>query len=197
MDSLELDVRSWYESRNVEIVPDGDQYSTDFSKCLKYLNNRIRQAHDVVDYNGRARAPSSKTGAFDVVVISGLGGRVDQAFSQFHYLYQASADIDLELGDIFLVSPTAISFLLQKGMNIIRTPVSTGHFTENVGIIPLGRPAVISTKGLEWDVKDWPTEFGTQMSTSNHIKEPVVKVETSERVLFTVELAQCRYGKLS
>lgn len=39
------------------------------------------------------------------------------------------------------------------------------------------------------DVTDWLTEFGGQMSTSNHIKNDIIEVETSEQVLFTVELA--------
>ena len=61
-------------------------------------------------------------------------------------------------------------------------------FAENVGIIPVLGPVVISTKGLEWDVKDWRTEVGGQISTSNHIKSDVVEIEASDPVLFTVEL---------
>ena len=78
-------------------------------------------------------------------------------------------------------------FLLKKGRNRIHAPVGWQKFTETVGIIPLGRPSVVSTRGLEWDVTEWPTEFGTQMSTSNHIKADVVEVESSETVLFTLE----------
>lgn len=67
--------------------------------------------------------------------------------------------------------------------------MSPDLLTENVGIIPLGRPSVITTRGLEWDVTEWTTEFGGQISTSNHIRSGVIEVETSERVVFTVELA--------
>ncbi len=63
-------------------------------------------------------------------------------------------------------------------------------FEENVGIIPVRGPAVISTKGLEWDVKNWRTEVGGQISTSNHVRSEVVEIEVSEAVLFTVELAK-------
>ncbi len=75
---------------------------------------------------------------------------------------------------------------------MIHTPLSEGLLTENVGIIPVGRPAVISTQGLEWDVTDWTTEIGGQVSTSNHIKRDVVVVHTTERVLFTVERVKDR-----
>lgn len=151
-------------------------------KCLKQIG--IRVEHILGD-----RSKLTQAAALDVVVLGGLGGRADQAFSQIHHLYLASEDISLDLGDIYLVTPKSIIFVLHKGMNTIRTPVSPGFLTENVGIIPTGRPSVISTKGLEWDVEDWATEFGTQISTSNHIKANIVRVKTSERVLFTVELA--------
>ncbi|KAL8979487.1 MAG: hypothetical protein Q9205_005191 [Flavoplaca limonia] len=72
------------------------------------------------------------------------------------------------------------------------TPLGPGLFAENVGIIPIARPSVITTKGLEWDVTDWYTEFGGQMSTSNHIKSDTIEIDTSERVLFTMELDQSR-----
>lgn len=122
------------------------------------------------------------------VIVGGIGGRFDQAFSQLHHLYTASKELMLPDGQIFLVNPQSICFLLEKGLNRITTPLGPGLFAENIGIIPIGRPSVISTKGLEWDVTDWHTEFGGQMSTSNHIKSEIIEVDTSERVLFTIEM---------
>lgn len=63
-------------------------------------------------------------------------------------------------------------------------------FEENIGIIPLSSPAKITTHGFEWDVENWHTEIGGQISTSNHIRADKVEVETSVPVLFTVELAE-------
>ena len=94
------------------------------------------------------------------------------------------------IGDLYLITAESIMFLLEKGKNTIHAPVGPKHFAENIGIIPIGRPSVITTHGLEWDVTDWSTEFGTQMSTSNHIRAETVEVETSERVLFTLEIAR-------
>lgn len=56
------------------------------------------------------------------------------------------------------------------------------------GIIPVGEPNVITTKGLVWDVSDWETSFGGRMSTSNLLKEETVNVMAKELVLFTVEI---------
>lgn len=46
----------------------------------------------------------------------------------------------------------------------------------------------ITTVGLEWDVTDWLTEFGGNVSTSNHVKDNVVEITTTQDVLFTVDL---------
>ena len=126
----------------------------------------------------------------DIAVFGGLGGRADQAFSQLHHLYTIAQGSLSLIGELYLITAESVIFLLKKGQNSIPAPVGTGFFTENVGIIPIGRPSIITTRGLEWDVEHWSTEFGTQMSTSNHIKADTVEIETTERVLFTLELAQ-------
>ena len=128
-----------------------------------------------------------------MLVLGGLGGRVDQGLSQIHHLYGVLNDESLLVGKMYLLSEQSVSFVLQKGPNKIRCRSQEGKgekiFTENVGILPVGAPASVSTKGLEWDVEDWKTEFGGQISTSNHIKADVIEVLTNERVLFTIELA--------
>jgi len=176
LDSIRADVKTWFEYRGVIVHHDPDQYSTDFTKCLRFLSEKHSQTID-----------STKRRA--TIVFGGLGGRADQAFAQLHQLYSASQDESLSCGDIYLFSTEAVMFLLHTGENVIETLVSPDALGENVGIIPVGKPAVISTHGLEWDVVDWPTEFGTQVSTSNHIRSNFVVVTTNERVLFTVELA--------
>lgn len=153
-----------------------DQDSTDFTKALRWLKeHRTGTSEDCLD----------------VVVFGGLGGRVDQGFSIIHHLFKAVSDEELLTGDIYLLSEQSLSFVLEKGRNVIHglAPGANHIFQETVGIIPIRGPAIISTKGLEWDVKDWKTEVGGQLSTSNHIKADMVQIEASERVLFTIELA--------
>ena len=186
MDSLRPDVEEYYKENGVIIAKDPDQYSTDFTKCLKHLTSVARPCK-------KRKADSSRLSAvvsFDVAVIGGLGGRADQAFSQLHHLYAASDGVRNCYKDIYLITPESIIFLLLKGLNIIRTPVASDLLGESIGIVPVGKPSIITARGLEWNVEDWPTEFGTQLSTSNHIKDSHVEVETSERVLFTVEIAR-------
>lgn len=167
-----------YRNQGVKIIKDPDQYSTDLTKCLKYIRDQVAKTED--------EDRSSPQGV-DVAISGSLGGRADQAFSQLHHLYPCSQEMPSSIGDLYLITAESMMFLLEKGKNSIHAPVGPEHFTENVGIIPLGRSSVITTHGLEWDVTDWSTEFGTQMSTSNHIRAETVEVETSERILFTLE----------
>jgi thiamine pyrophosphokinase len=61
-----------------------------------------------------------------------------------------------------------------------------------VGLIPLKEPSHITTKGLEWDVTDWKTQIGGNLSTSNHVSPDVkcVEVHTTSDILFTIALGQ-------
>lgn len=173
LDSLSDAVAEHYEAKGTRIVKDPDQYSTDFTKCLKWIRNLWRtNGHDTLD----------------VVVLGGLGGRVDQGFSQIHHLYMARNDPDLLKGRLYLLSEQSLSFLLDDGVNEIF--LEPGYFEENIGIVPVLGKTNITTKGLEWDVKDWPTEFGGQMSTSNHIRSEYIDISfDGNRPLCTIELA--------
>ena len=182
----------YYRDSGTAIIRDPDQYTTDLTKCLKYINGWVKEQarEDSGIENGRdwpqIYGPT-------VAIFGSLGGRADQAFSQLHQLYDANhatlAGLENRLGDIYLITPESIIFLLEKGRNSIVTPVSPRQLNKNVGIIPLGRPSIISTQGLKYDVQDWYTEFGTQVSTSNYIMGSMVQVQTTEPVLFTVGLA--------
>lgn len=166
---------------------DPDQYSTDLAKCLKYINDLAK--FWLVDYSSdRNGSEMSQTLRPDVAIFGSLGGRADQAFSQLHQLYAARDTKLTMLGDLYLITRESIMFVLEKGRNSILAPVKVQCLTKNIGIIPLGRPSCITTHGLEYDVTDWQTEFGTRVSTSNYIVDAVIEVETTEKVLFTVEM---------
>lgn len=208
-------MRAHYSSLGVPVLEDADQYSTDFTKCLNYLR---AHASEIVSQN-QAQPQTQTHSSLNTLILGGLGGRVDQAFSQIHHLYTMTQEIQQQQreqavsasapgsvsgqeGHLYLVSEESITFILRPGKNVIRTPgtnrpfaagdpqTERDHFLEeNVGIIPLSGPARITTSGLEWDVTDWATEIGGQLSTSNHIRADVVEVESRVPVLFTLELA--------
>ncbi|PLB46046.1 thiamine pyrophosphokinase [Aspergillus steynii IBT 23096] len=200
LDSIAPAVQAHYSGLGIPVIKDEDQYSTDFTKCLNYL-----RAHASEIIAQKASTDSSTSAPLNTLILGGLGGRVDQAFSQIHHLYTMTQEIQhqREEGHLYLISEESITFILRPGKNVIRTPganrpLSGGEdsageehlLEENVGIIPLSGPARITTSGLEWDVTDWATEIGGQLSTSNHIRADVVEVESRVPVLFTLELAE-------
>ncbi|KAJ5105065.1 hypothetical protein NUU61_002412 [Penicillium alfredii] len=237
LDSIRPSVREHYEALEVSILEDPDQYSTDFTKCLEYLNAHAAEIiasprRGVSTTEGDSdNTASASTSVLEIVILGGLGGRVDQAFSQIHHLYmmtqtqhaireahdhgkgqtmdqsQQQTVPPAAGGNLYLISEESITFILQTGKNTIYTPATKRadlksplpntepepepeyFFEENIGIIPLSGPASITTHGFEWDVQDWHTEIGGQLSTSNHIRSDTVHVETSVPVVFTVELA--------
>jgi thiamine pyrophosphokinase len=226
MDSIRPAVRAHYERLNVKVVLNPEQESTDFTKCINYLRSNQEGILHAARLKGLSATMSKHDERnLDIVVMGGLGGRVDQGLSQIHHIYtysQLRPDDDCRpLGDLFLVSEESISFMLREGRNTILTPggsklglklkkpdlqtncpLLNGHsarqdaennenssyLAQHVGIIPIIGPAFISTSGLEWDVRDWKTEIGGQLSTSNHIRADVITIETSAPVLFTAEL---------
>ncbi|KAL2867142.1 thiamine diphosphokinase [Aspergillus lucknowensis] len=236
LDSIRPEIRSHYSNFGVRIVEDDDQYSTDFTKSLRYIREHEKAILSSTSITARGSAPvpsapeteTSEQRNLEILVLGGLGGRVDQAFSQIHHLYLMNQRQESSLadtpgagsgsGNLYLISEESITFILKPGKNTIHVPgtnrprISTSTSTsvstepqkplkeeeeggeylleENIGIIPLSGPACISTKGFEWDVEDWPTEIGGQISTSNHIRAEVVTVEANVPVLFTLELAK-------
>ncbi|KAE8420767.1 thiamine pyrophosphokinase [Aspergillus pseudocaelatus] len=216
LDSITPDTRSHYANLGVRIIEDEDQYSTDFTKCLDYLRAHVGEfLSPSTSSSGSSISKLEGEGReLDVLILGGLGGRVDQAFSQIHHLYSMTQSYSSsssstgghstsnqegtgKIGNLYLISEESITFILRPGRNTIQTPgtnrpgISSAEYLleENVGIIPLLGPARITTSGFQWDVVDWKTEIGGQLSTSNHIRSDVVTVESLIPVLFTLELA--------
>jgi thiamine pyrophosphokinase len=119
-------------------------------------------------------------------VLGSVGGRVDQGIGLLHELYREQK-FDHPRLRFWFFSESSITLLLWPGTTRIQTPLKDGLITPNVGILPLYGKAVITTRGLEWDVEDWTTEMGGQISTSNHIVADHIEITTDVHVLFTVE----------
>ncbi|KAK0621992.1 thiamine pyrophosphokinase [Bombardia bombarda] len=185
LDSLTDDVRAYFEGRSTTVIHDPDQYSTDFSKAVKHIRDRCQQANEA----------TQQQHAVDIVAIGGLGGRVDQGLSQLHHLYLFQAHPRYADGRMYLFSGESLTFLLKGGCRHfihVREEGEVDAFGKYVGILPVKEPSRITTKGLEWDVTDWETQFGGQVSTSNHVlpETKVVEVETTRDVLFTIALKE-------
>lgn len=167
LDSLQDHVRMGYEQIGVPISLDPDQYSTDFQKAIK-------------------KTVEQKPTIQNVLVLGSVSGRVDQGIGLLHEMYREQKVNHPELS-FWLFSEASISVVLRPGITTLHTPLKGGLVTRNVGILPLYGKASISIKGFEWDVVDWPTEMGGQVSTSNHIVSDEVTITTDVSLLFTIE----------
>ena len=176
------DVREFYVQNGVTVSHEGSQDDTDFGKAIGVVKKWKAETSSLP-----LSSISSLLLKQDVLVLGGLGGRVDQGLSLLHALFYYSVDCpELRL---WLFSEASITFILFPGRSIIETPLSSGIITPNVGIVPLLGPSMITTYGLEWDVQEWLTRMGEHVTTSNHILADEVIVETTEKVLFTMELS--------
>ena len=150
-----------------------DQDSTDFGKAVAWIRE-------------------TNPDGLDIVALGGIGGRVDQGISQLHYLYLLQPGPGYANGRLYLLSGSSLTFLLKAGTHRIHVGEEgeEASFGKHVGIIPLQEPSVISTEGLEWDVTEWETSIGGQLSTSNHVlpETKCVEVQTTKDVLFTIAL---------
>lgn len=149
----------------------------------------------------------------DVIVFGSLGGRVDQGLG---LLGEMGREEEKAGGSLrfWLVSERNVSWILyppgithqqrhdatewhtiqlsagekkeEREESVAEMPL----FSPNVGVLPIFGSAKIGMRGFEWDVVDWETSMGGQMSTSNHVFKTSgrVEVKTTERVLFTVEM---------
>ncbi|KAF2010351.1 thiamine pyrophosphokinase [Aaosphaeria arxii CBS 175.79] len=169
-DSLREDVKSYYIAQGAEVERDPGQLTTDFGKVML----KIKSLH---------RAPSSSPR--EVLVLSSLGGRVDQGIGLLHeMLREETQDPHVRFT---LVTETNITVIVRAGRSVVRGMKRHGLFKKHSGILPIYGPAVVTTSGFEWDVKDWPTRMGDQVSTNNHTVDDDIYVQTTAPVLFTVE----------
>ncbi|KAK4213416.1 thiamine pyrophosphokinase [Rhypophila decipiens] len=180
LDSIRPNVRAHFQNQTqcpeTKIIHDDSVDSTDFGKAVSV-------ARETPDLQNK-----------DIVVFGGLGGRVDQALSILHQLHLFQSDPQYREGRMYLYSGEGLTFLLKAGVHKIhvREPGMPDRFAKWVGILPVGEASVISTKGLEWDVTQWPTSFGGQVSTSNHVlpDTQVVEIKTTKDVIFTIAVKE-------
>lgn len=167
-DSLAPRAAAFYGAAGVALHPaPHDQDSTDFEKCLARLE-------EIQAARGGAR--------FNVVALGAGGGRLDhEAQCLSALLARAGA-----FAGLALLSPHSVASALPAG----RTHVAVAAPFEGptCGLLPLAGPAVLTTRGLQWDVAGWHTAFGGRVSTSNCVKNEGggVLVETSAPLIWTI-----------
>ncbi|KAL0093625.1 thiamine pyrophosphokinase [Phycomyces blakesleeanus] len=165
LDSIRPEVRAFYEAKAITRIE--DQNSTDFTKCVCLMKEK-----------------ETKLGIkdLDVVAMSAIGGRFDQTIASINTLYFMKHEKNRHY---VLVSDENLTILLDKGIHHLQCSEYDGP---TCGVMPIGSPATITTKGLEWNLDNTPCFFGGMVSTSNAIAAECVVIETDSPVVWTSEL---------
>lgn len=167
LDSINDEVRQYYAQLGTEIKDlSSDQNTTDLQKCLTELEDRF-STQELADIT--------------IVVAGGLGGRLDHTMSALSTLHKWPHLRLVLWGD------GSMAQLLAPGKHVIQPAKEFEGPT--CGLVPLSGPATISTQGLKWDLDKTVSDFTGMISTSNHIMDDTVMVETDADVIWITETA--------
>lgn len=203
-DSLRDDVRSFYKSKAVKIIPQYGQYSNDFQKSVRCIQLHYsflelgRQWLEVDEDDGLKEIWENEFGGTSdiqirIYALSVIGGRFDQtiqSINQLYILHQKEPNLHL-----FFITNDDLIFLLYKGVNYVMYP-NRAIFCKNMsppplcGLLPLGdKPVTLNSFGFRYDVKNWLTKMMGQVSSSNRVVgEKGFIVECSEDISMNIEL---------
>ncbi|KAF9084556.1 cAMP-dependent protein kinase subunit [Mortierella sp. GBA35] len=193
LDSLRDSVKEYYQSMGVTVERVPDQDSTDFMKCVELVRARD-PSHSITTTTPTSLSsdtsviPSKESSEhlqasnLGIIALGGTGGRFDQSMSSIHHLYILNQERNATL-----ISDESIVILLGPGTHEITCSLEIEGPT--CGIIPVGSSeAILTTTGLKWDIEDWKTSFGTQVSTSNALVGSKVTIKTTAPVVWTTEV---------
>jgi len=170
-DSLRPDVEEFYKSfKNVKIEQDSDQNSTDLMKCVSSLFDKETQ---------------DGSDQYDIVILGGLSGRLDQTIHTLSYLHKLRKYRDR----VFAITDGSVVWVLDSGEHEI--VINHDVLGKTCGLLPLGIDStVLTTTGLRWNLTEQESSLDGLLSTSNHLlpEEPVVHIKTTRPVLWTAEL---------
>lgn len=170
LDSADEDLIEEYGHYGVEIINRDDQDSTDLAKAIELVIERINEDH----------LPSDQP-----IIIFGSSkcSRMDHLFGQYHSLLQFSnSNPNIP---IYLIQDASLSRVLRPGHHTL--DMSTGYEGKYLGLIPLGEPANVITRGLKWDING-ELKFGELVSTSNELVGPTLEVTTSSPIILTMQI---------
>ncbi|KAH3688337.1 hypothetical protein WICPIJ_000675 [Wickerhamomyces pijperi] len=220
LDSLRDEVKSYYASQGVTIIKQSTQYDSDLGKCLKfiecYYHNLEQQTSisygKINDYDGISilygQLQQVKcTTQTQVLIIGGINGRFDHTIQSIntmirHYHNTESNHVTdkanfQNLSMYYLTNVDLIAYLPPGHTQIIlsdsdSSTVSFPYHGSNCGLLPLTSTSVkLTTMGLKWDVVDWVSEMGENVSSSNRVvgkDRIIIKCEGSRGVIFSLEL---------
>ncbi|KAJ7773211.1 thiamine pyrophosphokinase [Mycena metata] len=171
LDSIREDVRAFYEALGVPVVEDEDQYATDLMKCVAAIHDKEVEEPNEEEY--------------DIVLLGGLAGRLDQTIHTLSYLHK----LRKTRKRVFAATDENVGWVLDAGEHTIH--VDHGLLGPTCGLLPVGvASTVLSMTGLRWNLSNQESSFDGLMSTSNQFLpgEDSVWIKTTSPIWWTAEL---------
>jgi len=173
-DSIQPQVKEYYEGLGVKFVETPEQDETDFTKALDLL----------------LRDPESGVPLFpkvnSAIVICEPEGRFDQIFANIATLSKFSGSAT----PVFLQTQDSLSWVIKEGKHEIHFEKTYTEKNRHCGLIPLHGPTEFKTRGLRWDLVEG-TSYSFQpneiVSTSNEIAETTVSLHANKDFFWTME----------
>ncbi|KAL6927883.1 hypothetical protein ACO0SA_004506 [Hanseniaspora valbyensis] len=184
-DSLELEIKEYYYKKGTIVIKQETQLSSDLSKAISvYKLSFINVLDKIIDRNvdnfnieifdgihkldHENKELFEKTASekdFRLIVLSGLGGRIDQCIQNMSHLYHDWLNLPCSsniMPKMIFVNKVDLVFKVPKGGFYVTWPKSWkyGNFLKNGGILPIGEPNRINySLGFKWDVKNFKTSM--------------------------------------
>ncbi|GAV53986.1 hypothetical protein ZYGR_0AK04880 [Zygosaccharomyces rouxii] len=207
LDSLNEDVEKYYRQKNVVIIKQLTQYSTDFSKCLDIIalhwtssvfvqkvKGSTEKNHSIELYDGLAKWRKNISGnsgiKINTLALGGINGRFDQTIHSISQLYQLSSDKS-QFNLCYLSSTDLIFLIPSQGTLLTYSKKFRKECIGNCGLLPLGAPTVLQeTCGLKWDVGNWSTSIqeGKVSSSNRFVGEDRCLLKTKDSIVISVEI---------
>ncbi|KAG0150089.1 hypothetical protein CROQUDRAFT_682715 [Cronartium quercuum f. sp. fusiforme G11] len=195
LDSLRPSVRELYSSSTC-IIHDPSQNSTDLGKCIELVEEIER----------------SEGQTYQIVIHGGLNGRLDQTLHTLHtllilesgqqgqivegYRHQTSRR---HLGETWVVDTHSGSMACALEPSYVHRFSIPAEWERDsnltCGLLPLGvDSALVTTRGLRWDLDNTRTSMTGLLSTSNQVATDttLVEIETDRAIIWTMELPSAR-----
>ncbi|KAF3991840.1 hypothetical protein FT663_02028 [Candidozyma haemuli var. vulneris] len=198
-DSLRDEVKQYYRSKGTVVIPQYSQYATDFMKAidvalLAHTSGKDELYKQVDDDSGLAKLVKKyqERVPFTAYIAGGIGGRFDQTFHSINQLYATK----LEFPNIrlFFVSDNDLVFLAPTGTTYVKF-ANKKLFNQHdpvpkLGLLPFGNRVILTTKGLKYDVENWVSQVGGNVSTSNGVSGTTgFVIEATDDIVVNIEIS--------